>query len=416
MKADKTVILVSQVFVPDSPSVGQHMFDLARELVRRGLRVVVFAPRRGYEDPSVRFAKREIREGVEIRRLPWCAFGKRSIPLRLLGGMSLVFQSMLRGLFLRGLTHLLITTVPPMSGLVATWIKTVRRVRVVYWVMDLNPDQIIATGKMRENSLAAKLSGYVLRCTLRNSEKVVAMDSFMAERLERKVPLGPKLSVIPPWPYEDQLADIPHSDNPFRRIHKLEDRFVVMYSGNITDVHPLTTLLEAMDRLREDSGFAFVFIGASAARRKIDAYAMERGLRNVLSLGYVPLEETRFSLSAADLHVVTMGDAMVGIVHPCKVYGIMSVGRPFLAIGPKKSHLGEILSSSPAGWQVEHGDVEGVVRVLREARQLSPQKRQEIGALGRQRVLAEFSRATLCSRFGDFIVPLKEDGPGRGHG
>ena len=416
MKTDKTVMLVSQVFVPDSPSVGQHMFDLARELVRRGLRVVVFAPRRGYEDPSVRFAKREIREGVEIRRLPWCAFGKRSIPLRLLGGMSLVFQSMLRGLFLRGLTHLLITTVPPMSGLVATWIKTVRRVRVVYWVMDLNPDQIIATGKMRENSLAAKLSGYVLRCTLRNSEKVVAMDSFMAERLERKVPLGPKLSVIPPWPYEDQLADIPHSDNPFRRIHKLEDRFVVMYSGNITDVHPLTTLLEAMDRLREDSGFAFVFIGASAARRKIDAYAMERGLRNVLSLGYVPLEETRFSLSAADLHVVTMGDAMVGIVHPCKVYGIMSVGRPFLAIGPKKSHLGEILSSSPVGWQVEHGDVEGVVRVLREARQLSPQKRQEIGALGRQRVLAEFSRATLCSRFGDFIVPLKEDGPGRGHG
>ena len=416
MKADKTVILVSQVFVPDSPSVGQHMFDLARELVKRGLRVVVFAPRRGYEDPSVRFAKREIREGVEIRRLPWCAFGKRSIPLRLLGGMSLVFQSMLRGLFLRGLTHLLITTVPPMSGLVATWIKTVRRVRVVYWVMDLNPDQIIATGKMRENSLAAKLSGYVLRCTLRNSEKVVAMDSFMAERLERKVPLGPKLSVIPPWPYEDQLADIPHSDNPFRRIHKLEDRFVVMYSGNITDVHPLTTLLEAMDRLREDSGFTFVFIGASAARRKIDAYAMERGLRNVLSLGYVPLEETRFSLSAADLHVVTMGDAMVGIVHPCKVYGIMSVGRPFLAIGPKKSHLGEILSSSPVGWQVEHGDVEGVVRVLREARQLSPQKRQEIGALGRQRVLAEFSRATLCSRFGDLIVPPKEDGPGRGHG
>jgi len=416
MKADKTVILVSQVFVPDSPSVGQHMFDLARELVKRGLRVVVFAPRRGYEDPSVRFAKREIREGVEIRRLPWCAFGKRSIPLRLLGGMSLVFQSMLRGLFLRGLTHLLITTVPPMSGLVATWIKTVRRVRVVYWVMDLNPDQIIATGKMRENSLAAKLSGYVLRCTLRNSEKVVAMDSFMAERLERKVPLGPKLSVIPPWPYEDQLADIPHSDNPFRRIHKLEDRFVVMYSGNITDVHPLTTLLEAMDRLREDSGFTFVFIGASAARRKIDAYAMERGLRNVLSLGYVPLEETRFSLSAADLHVVTMGDAMVGIVHPCKVYGIMSVGRPFLAIGPKKSHLGEILSSSPVGWQVEHGDVEGVVRVLREARQLSPQKRQKIGALGRQRVLAEFSRITLCSRFGDLIVPPKEDGPGGDHG
>ena len=416
MNTAKTVVLVSQVFVPDSPSVGQHMFDLACELVGRGLRVIVFTPRRGYEDPSVCFPKCEIREGVEIRRLPLCAFGKRSIPLRLLGGVSLVFQSMVRGVFVRGLTHLLITTVPPMSGLVAVWVKTFRRVRVVYWVMDLNPDQIIAAGKMREDSWVAKFCAYALRCTLRNSDRVVAMDRFMAERLERKIPLESKLLVIPPWPYEDQLADIPHSDNPFRRTHKLEDRFVVMYSGNITDVHPLNTLLEAIDRLRDDRGFLFVFIGASAARRKIDAYAAERGLQNVLSLGYVPLEETRFSLSAADLHVVTMGDAMVGVVHPCKVYGIMSVGRPFLVIGPKKSHLGEILSSAPMGWQVEHGDVEGAVRVLREAHQLSPQKRQEIGALGRQRVMAEFSRATLCSRFGDLFVPSIRERPGGDHG
>ena len=58
MNTAKTVVLVSQVFVPDSPSVGQHMFDLARELVGRGLRVIVFTPRRGYEDPSVCFPKR----------------------------------------------------------------------------------------------------------------------------------------------------------------------------------------------------------------------------------------------------------------------------------------------------------------------------------------------------------------------
>lgn len=392
------------------------MFDLARELAGRGFRVVVFAPRRGYEDPTVRFANREIREGVEIRRLPWCAFGKRSIPLRLLGGLSLVLQSMVRGLFVRGLTHLLITTAPPMSGLAAVWIKALRHVRVGYWVMDLNPDQMIAAGKMRGDSLVARLSSWALRRTLRSADAVVALDRFMAERLEQKVPLAAKLAVIPPWPYEDQLADIPHPENPFRQAHGLEDRFVVMYSGNITEVHPLDTLLEAMDRLRDDDGFRFVFIGAAAARRRIEAYVTERGLANVLTLDYVPLAETRFSLSAADLHVVTMGDAMVGVVHPCKVYGIMSVGRPFLAIGPGESHLGEILSSARIGWQVEHGDVEGVVSVLREARRLSPMERREIGDLGRRRVVADFSRATLCGRFGDFFAPQPGDGQGAANG
>ena len=58
--------------------------------------------------------------------------------------------------------------------------------------------------------------------------------------------------------------------------------------------------------------------------------------------------EVAGSLSAADLHVVVMGEAFVGIVHPCKIYNILAVGAPVLYLGPCPSHVTEILDEMPA--------------------------------------------------------------------
>jgi glycosyltransferase involved in cell wall biosynthesis len=332
-----------------------------------------------------------------------CAFGKKPIFLRLLGGSSLILQSMFLGLFVRGLTHVLISTAPPMSGLAAQFIGIFRRIRIVYWVMDLNPDQMIVTGRLNERSVFARFSEWVNRVNLQRANSVVALDSFMAERLKHKVDLDCKLAVIPPWPYDNQLVDIKHGQNHFRKVHGLEDRFVVMYSGNITEVHPLDTLMAAILRLKDDDRFLFLFVGAESGRRSIDAFAADNKLKNIMTMSYVPLEETQYSLSAADLHVVTMGDNMVGIVHPCKVYSVMSVGRPFLAIGPKESHLGEILNTAPIGWLIGHGDVEGVVKALEQARSMSRDEWKRMGDRGRDLVEMKYSRKVLCGGFSELL-------------
>ena len=48
-------------------------------------------------------------------------------------------------------------TSPPLVGFAATVVKMFRAVPIAYWAMDLNPDQLIAMGKIREKSLAARL-------------------------------------------------------------------------------------------------------------------------------------------------------------------------------------------------------------------------------------------------------------------
>ena len=385
--------------------MGQHLHDASRELVARGHRVVVLTPRGGYDDPRMKFVRKETLDGVEVRRLPMCAFGKKPILLRLLGGLSLVLQSMVLGLFVRGLTYIFISTSPPMSSLTAQFIGIFRRVKIVYWVMDLNLEQMIITEKLHERSWIVQLGEWIHRMILRRADSVVALDSFMAERLNRKAQFDGRLAIISPWPYDHQLVDIGHQENRFRGAHKLNGKFVVMYSGNITDVHPLDTLLAAVVQLKNDHGFLFLFIGAAAARRKIEIFAEDNEVRNIMTLPYVPLDETSYSLSAADLHIITMGENMVGIVHPCKVYGIMSVGRPFLVIGPHQSHLGEIMNMARLGWMVEQGDVGGVVRVLEEARAMPREEWKTLGDRGRTMVKEKYSQKLLCGRLCELFNP-----------
>jgi hypothetical protein len=50
-----TVLVLSQVYLPDPASVGQHMADVAAAMASRGHRTVVLTADRGYDDPTQRF-------------------------------------------------------------------------------------------------------------------------------------------------------------------------------------------------------------------------------------------------------------------------------------------------------------------------------------------------------------------------
>ena len=113
-------------------------------------------------------------------------------------------------------------------------------------------------------------------------------------------------------------------------------------------------------------------------------FAQARQMKNVVCLPYEPLDELSASLSAADLHVVVMGDPFVGIVHPCKIYNVLRIGAPFLAIGPETSHLTDLLSEgdvSEQGTAARHGEVELVVECLEEAAARNDWRHVRDGAL-----------------------------------
>lgn len=395
----RTFLLLSQVYVPDPAAVGQHMADAAAELVRRGHRVVVLTSDRGYDDPSVRYPRREIIDGVEVRRIPLASFGKSSIAMRLLGGVSFTLQAIVRSLSVRPLDAILVSTAPPMASVAAVAIGALRRAPIKYWVMDLNPDQLVALGVIRETSLVARVFDWLNRVVLRRASDVVVLDRFMAERVNRKLDVRAKLTVIPPWPHEDHLEEIDHRENPFRHRHGLDGKLVVMYSGNHGPSNPIATLLHAAKRLRDLPDLIFLFVGGGIGKKEVDD-AADPAIR---SLPYQPLHELKYSLSAADVHLVTVGDAVVGIVHPSKVYGALAVARPVLLLGPERCHVGELVGEYDIGWRVSHGDVDGAEQVLRRIARTSAAELAAKGARAKALVSSRLNKAELCGRFCDVI-------------
>src|SRR5512146_2597597 len=92
------LIILSQVYVPDPASVGQHLHDFAAEMVRRGSQVIVYCSSRGYDDPTQRYQRDEIRDGVRIHRYSLPFFSKTNMLIRIAGSawamLALLFNAM----------------------------------------------------------------------------------------------------------------------------------------------------------------------------------------------------------------------------------------------------------------------------------------------------------------------------------
>jgi glycosyltransferase involved in cell wall biosynthesis len=400
---ERTLLVLTQVYMPDPTSVGQHIADAAAELAGRGYRVVVLTSNRGYDDPSVRYKRREAIQGVTVRRLPLSSFGKRSFALRLVGGVLFVSQAAVRGLLVRRVDAILVSTSPPMCPLAAVIISTVRRVPILYWAMDINPDQAVAVKIVSESSLAARGFNWMNRLILRRARRVVALDRFMADRLFAKYPAADKTAILPPWPHEGELAVVEREGNPFRSEHRLDGKFVLMYSGNHSPSNPLDTLLEAALRLQDVPELMFVFVGGGIGKKQVEGIIREHKPTNILSLPYQPMSDLKYSLSAADVHVVSLGDGLEGILHPCKVYGAMAVARPVLYFGPAPSHVSEILGAFDIGWRVRHGDVAGAVETIRRIHATDRDELQRMGDRARLAMEQRFSKSRLCGQFCDVV-------------
>jgi hypothetical protein len=354
------ILILNQAFYPDVVSTAQHASDLATGLTQAGHEVTVICSSRGYDDPKLRFPGKETWNKVKIVRVRSTGLGKSSKWRRAADFGTFMASCVFRLWSSPQFDVVVAMTSPPLISFVATLAVPGRARSLVFWSMDLNPDEAIAAGWLRAKSPVARLLSRMLLHSLRRADRIVALDRFMKDRIQAKGIPADKVLVVPPWSHDHFVRFDPAGREEFRSTYKLSHRFVVMYSGNHSPCHPLETLLQAAERLADNENVAFCFVGGGSEFGKVKERVRNRDLRNVLCLPYQPIEKLSGSLSAADLHVVVMGDQYVGVVHPCKIYNVLAVKKPFLYIGPSESHVTDIITQSGA-YVSPHGDVEGVV-------------------------------------------------------
>jgi glycosyltransferase involved in cell wall biosynthesis len=405
------ILILNEYFHPDVASTAQHCADLARALVREGHEVTVVTGQRGYEVRDRLLPRNETWEGIRIFRVPSVGLGKTARWQRAVHFASFLAACAWRLICLPSYDVVVAMTTPPLFSFLAALLTKLKGGRLCVWVMDLNPDEAVAAGWLKRGGLPHRLLETLLRYSLRQAEKIVVLDRFMRERIIAKGLAAETVAVVPPWSHDGVVQYDPRGRSEFRRAHGLEGKFVVMYSGNHSPCHPLDTLLEAAARLQHKNTpgapIVFCFVGGGSALGRVKEYVRLRSLKNVVFLPYQPMGKLGASLSAADLHVVVMGDRFVGSVHPCKIYNILSLGVPFLYIGPPQSHITEMLPPAADGdWAhvFRHGDAENVAKCIEQCASFGArQVEQETW------VAEKFSEKALMPKFVELLkgtVPL----------
>ncbi|NBB86257.1 MAG: glycosyltransferase [Bacteroidetes bacterium] len=344
-----SVLFINRVYPPAGGATGAILSELAADLVADGWRVGVVtgpapdAPAQAVTD-----------DGVHVYRVPSLPFTRDSFMQRLGAYLSLYPMLLIRAARLRDYDVVVTKTDPPMQLVLGPLIKAWTGAVLVHWAQDLYPEIAEAVDVVPQGGWLAEGLRRLSTWALRRHDRIVAVGRCMKARIDAcGVPVD-RIAVMPNWPPQP-VQPAPHAANAFRAEQQLGDSFVVMYSGNMGLAHTFAPLLDAAERLQGDPEVVFLFVGEGPRRAEVEAAAARRGLANVRFLPFQPMERLAESLSAADLHVVTMRPGTEGLVVPSKLYGVLAAGRPVLLLGADASEAARVLLQRPRAARVAAG-------------------------------------------------------------
>lgn len=363
------------------------------------------------------FPPKEVFAGITIYRALGTGFGKRSFLHRVVDAFTLQWAMLWKLFRLPRNDYVIAFTSPPLVSFIAAVHCRLFRAKLISWLMDVNPDAAIEVGYLKRGSWISLVLLSVFRWTLKASNTVVVLDRWMRDRIIAKGVDAERVVVIPPWDIQEpevfEKAELLGSENPFTLTHGLGGKFVVLYSGNLSIVHPLDTILAAATRLKNDSAVQFLFVGGGLRSQDVSRAKEAHGLENVVQLPYQSRATLPFSLSCASVHVIVLGDRASGLVHTSKVYGTLMAGKPFIAVAPAESHLADLVGEVPGAFRVDHGDIEGFLVALEVCRGFSRDQLTTIRATQRKYLLKNFALNDLLGRF-EATALLVEVSEGRG--
>ena len=217
----------------------------------------------------------------------------------------------------------------------------------------------------------------------------------MARVLKQKGVADDRLAITPPWADGSKLYPLDHAENEFRQeIGIPGDHLAVMYSGNMGLGHRFETILAAARSLAPIDTVHFVFIGDGAKRPQIDAFRRAHNLKNIIMLPYQPRERLRETLSAGDVHLISLDAKVQGLIVPSKLAGILAVGRPVVFLGSEQNSIAAAILQEPCGYVIPEGDVSQLEAIIKRLME-NPEHRRRLGEAARNLFEREYDRAVV---------------------
>lgn len=404
-------------YSPEVTGIAVYNTMLAEWLAERGHGVSVVSTfpyypawRKAPGDRRLLFRTDDI-ERVAVHRCWHYVPAKVTALRRMVHEASFVCLSFLRLLTLRR-PDVLVVVSPPLPLGVAAWAyRLFRRVPYVFHVQDLQPDAAAGLG-MLEGGRLVRFLYRIESLSYARADRVSGISREMLKAFTRKkVPEEKQVYFPNPVSLPDS-TELPARGGFRQKQGIAEDRFLVVYSGNLGVKQGLDQVIDAASRFRDSPEVTFLICGEGAQKESLRQRVSAEDLTNVRFLPLQPEDDFHRMLADADLSLVTQQAGSGASFFPSKLLNLFARLSPVLATADENSVVRTTLTEHACGLVVAPGDTGGFVEAVEEARQ-HPEKLRLLAENGR-RYVERFSKDAVLEKFEEELLRLAGGGKARG--
>ena len=382
------LLVITPHFTPDTAPTGVVASALVEEWCRLGHHTHVVTSLPWYQEHRVadgwtgRAARRGYHGTATLTRLFPFPVRKDHTGRRAAAFGAFTVLAAVAAVATRGPFDAVVAVSPPITLAFAARLAAWRHgCPMILNVQDVFPDVAVTVGELRYPRLI-RSAGYLERAAYRASDAVTVLSADVEANITAKVAsLGhpPAVETIPNFVDSENLRPLDRLTD-YRHEHRLGDRIVVMYAGNLGHSQPLDLVLEAARRHRHRDDLVYVVNGGGV--RFQDLASVASGLPNLVVVGYQPADRLPEVLATGDIHLVLLKAGLASASVPSKAYSVLAAGRPVVASVDPGSEVARMVTDAGAGFAVPPDDPDSLVAAV-EHLAGEPELRNRLGAGGR---------------------------------
>jgi colanic acid biosynthesis glycosyl transferase WcaI len=404
------ILIYSYNYSPEPIGIAPLMTQLAEGLAQRGheVRVVTGMPnypqRQIYKEYRGKFYHTEEINGVTVQRSYVWVRPKPGLFTRALLDGSFVFTSFIQAL--RGWRpDVMLLTVPPLPvSIPATLLSFLYGCPVVLNLQDILPEAAVQVGLLK-NKAAIRVFEALERFAYRHATHISVIADGFVDNLQQKGVSPDKLTCIPNWVDVDEIYPTPFEANSFRIEHQLQDKFVVMYSGNIALTQGMETVVRVAAIVKEVQDIVFVIVGEQRAIANLQEVCDKHGATNVKLLTFQPRERLPEMLAAANVGLIVQKANVVSFNMPSKTQCLLASGRPIIVSAPLTGTAAHAVWKSEGGIVVPPEDPTELSNAILDLYH-DPAKASILGQKGRAHALKQYSLSNALNQYEELFEHL----------
>lgn len=386
----KKLLIYAHYYTPDTASTGQILRELAEGMLDKfDITVICVVPSYlGTIEPKYKeqkYYKEEI-NGVKILRIRVPEFEKTNKKSRIKNIISYFFGAMIATFKVGEMDYVFSISQPPiLGGLLGVWGKWMKHARFIYNIQDFNPEQTMAVGYSKNKIITGAMMWFD-KFSCKRSNLIITVGRDLVETVNKrfKGKNVPKTVMINNWIDEKEIYPL-SNDEPkvveFKKKYGLENKFVIMYSGNIGLYYDLDKLIKVLKKFRKgytsegiyEEGpktidgreVVFAFVGAGSMLDKLVLYSKKHQFENIVFIPYQDKENLIYSLNVGDIHWCVNAKGIKGVSCPSKAYGIMAAGKPMIGVLENGTEVRGLIEESNCGKCCDPGDYTKVADIIR---------------------------------------------------